>query len=302
MSAPAIERSDICAIVVTYFPKASCADNLVALAPEVGRILIVDNGSGAAAFAPVQAAAERLGATIMRLGRNLGIAAALNVGLKFAREQGLQWIATFDQDSQVTPGMVGEMTRALTSYPQPERIAIVTPCHVDRHLGFTVRDRDNEAAGEGWRVIRSTMTSGNLLNVRIATAVGGFDDSLFIDYVDHDFCLRLRRHGYRILEATRATLLHSLGAMERRLFLFKRVTVTNHGVVRHYYRARNRLIVWRRYKRYEPFWVIRDMRRFLFETVYVVLYEREVGAKLPMILRGLRDGMRDVRGPLTLGS
>jgi rhamnosyltransferase len=80
------------------------------------------------------------------------------------------------------------------------------------------------------------------------------------------------------------------------------VTVTNHGVVRHYYRARNRLIVWRRYKRHEPFWVIRDMRRFVFETMYVVLYEREVGAKLPMILRGLRDGMRDVRGPLTLGS
>src|SRR6202007_3417785 len=100
--------------------------------------------------------------------------------------------------------------------------------------------------------------------------------------VDHEFCLRLRRQGYRILEATRATLLHSLGAMERRLFLFKRVTITNHPVIRHYYRSRNRLIVWRLYTRYEPTWVIRDIRRFLFETMYIVLYEKDVGAKIPM--------------------
>jgi rhamnosyltransferase len=301
MSAP-VERSNICAVIVTYFPKAGCADNLTALAPQVGHIVVVDNGSSAAAFEPVQAAVERLGASVIRLGSNLGIAAALNAGLRFAREQGFHWLATFDQDSQITPGMIESMAEALGSYPRPDEIAIVTPCHVDRRLGVTVRDRDNEARGADWRVIRSTMTSGNLLNVRIATAVGGFDDSLFIDYVDHELCLRLRRHGYRILEATRATLLHSLGAMERRLFLFKHVTVTNHPAVRHYYRARNRLIVWRLYRKYEPTWVIRDMRRFLFETMYVVLYEKEVGAKLPMIMRGLRDGIRDTRGPLTLGS
>lgn len=294
-------RSEICATVVTYFPKPESAENLLALAPQVGRILIVDNGSSAAAFEPVQAAATRVDATVIRLGRNFGIAAALNAGLKFAREHGFQWLATFDQDSQVTPGMIEEMARALASYPHPEKVAIVTPCHVDRKLGFTVRDRDNEAKGEGWRVIRTTMTSGNLLNVRMATAVGGFDDSLFIDYVDHEFCLRLRRHGYRILEATRARLMHSLGAMERRLFLFKRVTVTHHSVIRHYYRARNRLIVWRLYKWQEPFWVARDMRRFVFETAYVILYEKEVAAKLQIIMRALRDGVRDVRGPLVLG-
>jgi rhamnosyltransferase len=301
MSGHAIERAQICAVVVTYFPKAGCADNLAALAPQVGKLVIVDNGSSGESIEPVEAAARRLGATLLRLGANLGIATALNAGLKFARAHGFQWLATFDQDSQCTPGMIEEMVRVFGSYPHPETLAILTPCHVDRRLGFTVRDRDHEGAGEGWRIIATTMTSGNLLNVAIATAAGGFDDSLFIDYVDHELCLRLRRHGYRILEATRAKLLHSLGAMERRLFIFKRVTVTNHPVVRHYYRSRNRLIVWRQYWRQEPFWVLRDMRRFLFETTYVLLYEKQVGAKVPMILRGVRDATRGVRGPLKLG-
>jgi rhamnosyltransferase len=87
--------------------------------------------------------------------------------------------------------------------------------------------------------------------------------------------------------------------MERRLFLFKYVSITNHGPVRRYYMTRNRLIVWRRYWKQEPFWVLRDMRRLLFETVYVLLYERDLRAKVPMILRGLAHGVRGVRGPLS---
>ncbi|MGH8208375.1 MAG: glycosyltransferase family 2 protein [Steroidobacteraceae bacterium] len=296
MSAPAIERSDICAVVVTYFPKVGCADNLAALAPQVGKLVIVDNGSSTESLAPVEAAAQSLGASIIRLGNNLGIATALNTGLGFAREHGFRWFATLDQDSQPTPRMIEAMVRAFESYPRPETLAIVTPCHVDRRLGFTVRKRGSEAAGEGWRIISSTMSSGNLLHVGIATAVGGFDDSLFIDYVDHELCLRLRRHGYRILEATRATLLHSLGSMERRRFIFKRVTITNHPVLRRYYISRNRLIVWRRYWRQEPVWVIRDIRHFVSETVCVVLYEKQVRAKFQMIMRGLRDGLRNIRG------
>jgi rhamnosyltransferase len=299
MNARPIGRSDICAVIVTYFPKPSSAENLQALAPQVGRVLIVDNGSSPESFAAIEGVARTLDVSIMRLGENFGIAAALNAALKFARDHGYRWLATFDQDSQATPGMIEEMVRALESFPQPERIAVVTPCHVDRRLGFTVRDRGGEARGSGWRVIHSTMTSGNLVAIQAALEAGGFDDSLFIDYVDHEFCLRLRRYGYRVLEATGATLLHSLGAMERRLFLFKYVSITNHGPVRRYYMTRNRLIVWRRYWKQEPFWVLRDMRRLLFETVYVLLYERDLRAKVPMILRGLAHGVRGVRGPLS---
>jgi rhamnosyltransferase len=300
MSSNAIQRSEICAVVVTYFPKAVYAENFAALASQVGKILVVDNGSSAETLEPMEAAALRVGATVVRLGSNLGIATALNAGLRTAREQGFRWLATFDQDSRCTPRMIEEMARVFESYPQPHRLAIVSPSYVDRTHGFAVRQRHG-AAGVGWRILPTTMTSGNLVNVEIATAVGGFDDSLFIDYVDHEFCLRLRRHGYQVVEATRATLLHSVGAMERRWFLFRFVVPTHHPAVRRYYMSRNRLILWRQYWRQEPVWVIRDIRRFVSEAVYVMLYEKQVSAKFPMILRGLRDGIRGVRGPLQLG-
>jgi rhamnosyltransferase len=196
--------------------------------------------------------------------------------------------------------MVEEMARAYGSYPTPERVAILCPSYVDRDQGFAVHQRGSEAEGEGWRVLRTTMTSGNLVNVEIATAVGGFDDSLFIDYVDHEFCLRLRRHGYQVVESTRAKLRHSLGRMERRTFVFRHVHVTNHSVVRRYYMTRNRLLLWRQFWRHEPTWVLVDMRRFVSESMYVVLYEQQVREKLWVILRGLRDGIHNVRGPFKL--
>ncbi|HEY7889912.1 MAG TPA: glycosyltransferase family 2 protein [Steroidobacteraceae bacterium] len=296
-----IKRQDICAVVVTYFPQASSVENLPALSKQVGRLLIVDNGSGSSSFDLLEGTAQPPETVILRLGSNLGIAAALNVGLRFAHEHGYRWLGTFDQDSRTTPGMLEEMACALASYPRPEEVAVITPCHVDQRLNFTVRERACEAAGDGWRTIRSAMTSGNLVRVAAALSIGGFDESLFIDLVDHDFCLRLRGHGYRVLEATRARLLHSLGSMERRLLAFKRVNVTHHPAIRRYYMSRNRIILWRRHWRQEPAWVLRDLRRFLSESLCIVLYERQTGGKLRMIIRGIGDAIRHRCGPFREG-
>jgi rhamnosyltransferase len=293
---PTIARPALCAVVVTYFPKPNCVANLFALAPEVAKVLIVDNGSSEQSLGPVEAAAAKLNAVIVRLGNNLGIAAALNVGLRFAHDHGYEWLATFDQDSQTTPGMIDEMFGALKAYPHPDQVAVVTPCHVDRNSGFTVKYPSAEASGAGWRIIPVAMTSGNVVNVQVAADAGGFDESLFIDYVDVEFCLRLRNRGYRLLEATRAKLIHSLGSMERRRFIFTRVIVTNHPSIRRYYITRNRFIIWRQYWKCEPAFVIGDIWRLLTETMYVLLYEKQVRAKIPMIIHGVRDGLKNVRG------
>jgi rhamnosyltransferase len=288
-------RSDICAVVVTYFPEADTAQNLQALASQVGRILVVDNGSSPELLEPIESV--DVGATIVRLGSNLGIAAALNTALRSAHEQGFSWLATFDQDSTATPDMVAEMGHVLSAYPQPDLVGLIAPRHKDRRSGVVVRDGKPERQGVGWSVIRTTMTSGNLVNIAAAQAVGGFDDSLFIDYVDHDFCLRLRKHGYRILEADNAVLDHALGRLEVRDLGLVNMGVTHHSALRRYYMTRNRMLVWRRYWRQEPRWVARDLRRFITESLGVVLFEKERRLKLRMMRQGIGDAIGGRSGP-----
>ncbi len=292
----AFAQSDVCAVVVTYFPEAGCADNLAPIAAQVGRLVVVDNGSSATSLEPVETEARRLGATVIHLDVNMGIARALNVGLELAAREGFRWLATFDQDSRAPPDMVATMFRALAVYPESERVIVIAPLHVDRRLNVRIGERRFEGSGEGWRLVRSAMTSGNLVNVHIAQSIGGYDDSLFIDYVDHEFCLRARRQGYRVLEATSAILGHSLGRLELRQLGPWQIKVTNYAPVRRYYMNRNRILVWRKYWAREPTWVVWDSMRMLIELLSVVLYERDVRPKTRMVARGVLDAGRNVRG------
>ena len=291
-----VSRSDICAVVVTFFPQSDTADNLLALAPQVGHLLIVDNGSSPDTFEPLEPVARELGATVLRLGSNFGIAKALNIGLAQARERGFHWLATFDQDSRAHGGMLEAMGRALADYPEAGRVGLIAPVHIDRRAGVVMSDRYREASGASWHVIRTTMTSGNLVNVAAADQVGGFDESLFIDYVDNEFCLRLRQRGFRILEATHAQLGHALGNLEMRDLGLVRTGITHQSALRRYYMTRNRLLVWRQYWQREPAWVLRDVRRFLSESAGIVLFEQDARAKVRMMWRGIRDAARNVRG------
>jgi GT2 family glycosyltransferase len=76
-------------------------------------------------------------------------------------------------------------------------------------------DRTKERFEEKLVVI----TSGNLLKVSAFERIGGFREDLFIDSVDFDFCLRLKKSGYRIMRCNQAILYHSLG--ERKEIQFR---------------------------------------------------------------------------------
>jgi rhamnosyltransferase len=298
MNAAVGTRTDVCAVVVTYHPTPELAANLFALAPQVAKIVIVDNGSDRQTLARIEAAAEAVNSPVIALGKNFGVAHALNVGLNFAKRNGFRWLATFDQDSKATASMLEDMLRAAGHYKYPDRVAVIAPVHVDQRLGVSLQNQVVEKVGQDCRLLYSTMTSGNLVAVEAASAVGGFDDSLFIDYVDHEFCLRLRQHHFQILEARNVRLLHSLGDITSHRLFRKRMFVTNHPVSRRYYMSRNRSLLWSRYWRSEGAWVRRDLRGFTAELAGIVLFERDRAAKIAMVFKGLFDALRGVNGPL----
>lgn len=299
MSQLSARAANVCAVLVTYFPEPDWVRNLEALGAQVAEILVVDNGSPPSALEPIARLSPELRVTVLRNGENLGIAAALNAGVQFARERGYAWLATFDQDSLASPALIREMFAALSHYPEPARVAVITPVHVARNVGVSYALRYSLADGECWRLLPSAMTSGNLVNVAAATSVGGFDGTLFIDYVDHEFCLRLRRQGYRILEASKAVLLHSVGQTEVRRFLWKRPTISHHSATRRYYITRNRILLWRQYWNFDLPWTLKDVRNSLYELIYIALWERQAVAKYRAIARGLLDAVRARRGKMS---
>jgi rhamnosyltransferase len=285
----------VCGVFITHNPAPSFYQNVLALKNQVTSIVVVDNASSTPHQALLDQVAELPDVEIIQNARNLGVGAALNIGVDRALQRGHSWVATFDQDSFAGPGFIAEMLRAYKARSDRATIALLAPRYVEAGLGLL----HDEATGDGSssEVIWTSMMSGNLVRTDAISRVGFYDEALFIDYVDHEFCLRLVRHGYRVLKCKGSVLQHQLGRMSQARVAGVLMATTNHNPLRRYYNARNRILVYRRYWQMAPRWVWRDLKSFALETAKILLLEEERGAKLLNVVRGVWRGLTGAANP-----
>jgi rhamnosyltransferase len=99
--------------------------------------------------------------------------------------------------------------------------------------------------GCGGMDIDYLITSGSVVNLTLFDEIGGFDEALFIDEVDLEYCYRAKTKGYKIIKFTHIFLQHSLGKISyfRSLKSGKLTPRTLHSPLRVYYMLRNYLYV-----------------------------------------------------------
>lgn len=291
MTTPAAPAAaTICAVMVVYNPDSTLEQNIKALLNEVARIIVVDNCSEPSVRSRIAALAATCSFEVIWNNENIGLAGGLNSGIRCAlANQQYQWIATFDQDSRVFPGFSTAMLAAQAACPFRDKVAIIAPHHVpSSEVGDETPPRD----GLQFKEITVALQSGSLFSRSAFKNVGLFDEAFFIDYVDFEFCLRLRKHGFRLIEATEAPIYHRVGTPTRHRFLGITCTVFNHSPLRRYYAARNRLRVYKRYALSDPRWIGHDIWSWFKEIVKLVLFESNRWEKLAFAVKGGWDALR----------
>lgn len=284
----------IVAIVVTFRPDERVPENLARIVPQVDRVIVVDNGSSPQHLAAIRAGATERQFELIENGTNLGIASALNVGVKRALSLGCEWIVLFDQDSTIGPGFINTMMDAYSSSPVRERAAVVFPRHEDRATGRWL-PFDVDENGDPMVAI----TSGSLIPAAVFAACGLFEDGLIIDAVDKEFCLRCRWRGYSLLYCSAAVMLHTIGAPREHKYLgLWRILATHHSAARRYYMVRNNLIVAFRYSRRYPQWCFRTVLHIAKTSFRALLVEENRWMKLRLALRGVRHAIAGRLGKL----
>lgn len=265
------------AVVVTHHPDRHTLEPLLhALSAQCRAVVVVDNASPAASQDWLAAWAQAGEAChFLPQAANLGIGAAQNLGVAQVRALGLSHVLLSDQDSLPAPDMVEKLLAASTACGQP--LALAAPVFVPlEQLSGTGNGAASAADGhflaqadgafrrvscpvDGVREVDVAIASGSLLPLAVVDAVGAFDESLFIDAVDTEWCLRARTLGYVILAVGSARLGHCLGDASRRIWLpggWRRVPI--HAPQRTYTITRNNLRIcryphvpaaWRRYVR-----------------------------------------------------
>jgi len=252
--------------------------NLDALIEQASTIVMVENGSDNTR--EIREFTEEYSGmiSIIENGQNLGMAKALNQILDFGLKQGFEWVLMMDQDS-----IADRMLLSLYMNEINDETIILCPSIIDMNLPEL-----NNGIGKS-QITNATdvITSGSYINIRMAKEVGGFDERLFIDFVDTDFQERCLRSGYKIFRVNAAKLYHEVGKLEEHSFLGFHITCSNHSALRRYYMVRNRLYYRRKYFGYKAY--LLEKMRLILGTAKIVLFEENKRAKICALRKGCRD-------------
>jgi rhamnosyltransferase len=281
-----MRAQSVCAVIVTYHPSARMLESLPQVLAQVQGLVVIDNGSSVEELVPLRVKKQLLGFQLIENRENLGIAEALNQGVRWAHDQGYPWVILFDQDSGITDGFMSHMFSAWESHPERERVGSLHPRYVDPDTGIEApvpRARDDSPV--------LPMTSGSLMPAWIFDKIGWFASEYFIDAVDWEYCFRIRAAGYLIADSRQARLLHSPGSPARATILGRTFHVSHHSAIRRYYISRNSIVLSRKYLFSFPGWILTILSRHLHETIVCLLAEENRARKLRNFMLGTWDGL-----------
>ena len=263
-------------MVVLYNPDHTVPRNLESYIVSVDCLYAVDNSDEP--DESVLAEINKFENVIyVSLGGNLGIAAALNTGARMATEAGYEWLLTMDQDTRVVQDIVRIMGACLASYRKQD-IGIISS-------RYTAKELYVEKKGRRFNEMMATITSGNLLNLQVYKKTGPFLEKLFIDQVDHEYCMRLRQNGYKVIQANLTMLDHHMGNKKKHII----GNSSHYNPIRRYFITRNRFYVaWMYRKRFPRFFWYESLA-FLKELAIIVFFENNKLAKFRSIWLGFVD-------------
>jgi rhamnosyltransferase len=278
-------KMKIAATVVFYNPEDDIFDNISSYITDVEKLIIIDNSTKYNLGLINKLKNTFSNIEYINNNGNLGIATALNIGCMKAIEYNFEWILTMDQDSKFIN--FEHYKKCLFSLNNQDNIALIaanTMWHAKEHLPSHPTCNYEEKF--------LVITSANFLNLNLFESIGRFEDKLFIDMVDHDYCIRAQEKKYKIYYFKDVLVEHSLGNLFKRKNLITRKVKNKieHNPQRVYYITRNFLYTWKQYSDIFPkeFNLIKTINiLFIHQITKIILYEDQKLKKIYAKFLGL---------------
>lgn len=225
-------NKNVVSIIVLYAPEKEVRYNIEAIAQLSYKVIVVVNQCEEGLLS--QIATEIPKALIIKNDYNIGLSKALNTGIKYALEHyanEVSYLAFFDQDSLP----IGEdfFDRMLSVFQKEEKVGSVGAVVVDKKGA-------SAASSLGVHRVETIITSGSVIPIGVLREVGLMDETLFIDYIDYEWCLRAIQKGYSIYLSD-SKMQHNMGDVFVKFLWMKKPYHKNK--IRQYYIVRNGLIM-----------------------------------------------------------
>lgn len=277
-----MSSTSVAAVVTAYHPDERLTAVVEAALRSCACVVVADNTPGDAPSLAGKLEDPRV--RVLRSGRNKGLAGALNLGLDHLPADA-EAVLFLDQDSVLAP----ELVQGLLAHLEDPSVGVVGPTPVDADTGGRYeRGAERHAAVDDRP---SIITSGMVVRRACFQDVPRFREEFFVDCVDSDFCLKVRRSGKRVIRDAGLVLPHSIGSGRDHRLGSLTVRVLHYPAWRHYWIARNGLVLSREFGAGERGFALTNalfMARWLLVTA---LFDERRRASVPAVLRGLLDGL-----------
>lgn len=289
-----MKKNNICAIIVTYNPDIIRVCELVAtLKKQNCDTVIVDNS-------------EKYNADLRKIEQssyiwlkdNMGIAEAQNIGIAECLNNEYKYIVFFDQDSRVDELFISTLNSPMKEF----NYSICAPVFFDEKKGFEYAIIDINKNGFRNKhfvhdidigfTTSTVISSGTMVLSDVFNQVGVMDSTLFIDYVDTEWCLRCFSFGFKIHIVPKARMVHSIGDNSFNLLGF---CVPIHSAIRRYYRVRNSIHLLR-YSHIPKLLAIREILFSVIHSFLLVLTQKRKSEYIYSFFSAILDGIFNVKG------
>ncbi len=297
ITSPTKSLKQLCAIITTFSPELSIIECVNKILLQVNEVIIIDDGDSKENKRQLRKWFNEVPeVTLWHQPINAGIAAALNVGIKIAKEKGHEWIVTLDDDSIADEDMVQQLFKHLESVNDSKPVGIIGMKRIDNYKNASTKHMRSTQP----KLLdkRGIITSGSLFSIKTYESIGPFREDFFIDSVDYDFCMRARAAGFRVIQIQEVGFTHTLGECERVKNFGLDVDIISHSPTRVYYDFRNSTILSKEYFMRDPLFAFFSIAFQFKKALRILFLHKNKKAKLFAIILGLRDAFKYKTGKI----
>lgn len=267
---------DTLVIIVTFNSDIKRLKKILGSVKHCADILVVDNSTQIEIQNKLIKLAQTEKYEIKSLRENLGIAAAQNIGIKYAIKKNYDNIFLLDDDSIPELEIISKLKKARKTSNNQDHI--VSARLVDKK-GKNLSNCNYSSSD--FTECRDLTSSGTLIPTKIFLDYGLFEEKLFIDCVDFEFGWRVSKHLVKQYVSNSIKIKHELG--EGNIFFLRLPTP-----IRHYYQYRNILTLISR--GYTPRkWKIVQSFKLMVKLFLISLLADQKLARAKYCLRGCKD-------------
>lgn len=275
------------AIIPLLFPTEREISQIKKMLLLVDHTFLVINGADSISFI---SELDDLKCTLLFNYNKGGLSHSLNVGVCESISRGFDWHLILDQDSFLLENPWEKIKRDLPWLRDAKENLGVIALNYSRTHVVTGRTKLNFEVREEYAEITSSVNAGTLIPTATFEMVGMFSEDFYIEGVDTEYYLRMRKFGLRALATKDAVIEHDAGTCMAISLFGKNFTYRFHPPSRHYEQVRNLTYLIRIYFLQEPKWAIKSFLAIFKKFFLAVFLSPDRLSVCLKIIRGFLAG------------